>query len=88
MLDVVTTLALATLAVSAALCLRRLVIGRSLADRMVALDALLLVCVSGVAVLAVRRTSGAFLDVLLIAALIGFIGTVVVARFITWRGAS
>lgn len=88
MLDLVTTLALSILAVSALLCVRRLVVGGSLVDRMVALDALLLVCVSGVAVLAIQSDSDAFLDVLLIAALIGFIGSVTIARYISWRGTS
>ena len=85
-MTVVTAIAMAGLFVSGFLCLFRLVRGRSIADRIVALDALLLVVVSGIAVLAVRSDSGAFLNVLLVGVLVSFIGTVTVARFIERRG--
>jgi multicomponent Na+:H+ antiporter subunit F len=87
MLTAVTTIALAGLFLAAALCLARLVRGSSVADRIVALDALLLVSVSGVAVLAVRQSTAVFLPVLVVAALIAFVGTITVARFIDERGA-
>lgn len=83
----VTTLAFAGVAVSAALCMFRLVRGPSVADRIVALDALLIVIVSGIAVDAARTGDGTYLDVLVVAALLGFVGTVNVARFIEQRGA-
>ena len=83
----VTTLAFAGVAVSAVLCMFRLVRGPSLADRIVALDALLIVIVSGIAVDAARTGDGTYLDVLVVAALLGFVGTVNVARFIEQRGA-
>lgn len=86
-MTVVTGIAMAVLFVAALLCLSRLVRGRSTADRMVALDSLLLVVVSGVAVLAARTGSGAFLNVLLVGALVAFTGSVTVARFIERRGA-
>lgn len=75
------------LAAAAALCLLRLWRGESLADRIVALDTLLVIVVSGLAVDAVRRGSGEFLDVAVVAALLGFTGTSLVARFIERRGA-
>ncbi|HEX2046344.1 MAG TPA: monovalent cation/H+ antiporter complex subunit F [Acidimicrobiales bacterium] len=84
---VVTSLAFLGIAVSGLLCLLRLVRGPSLADRIVALDALLIVIVSGIAVDAARTGEGTYLDVLLVAALLGFVGTVNVARFIERRGA-
>jgi multicomponent Na+:H+ antiporter subunit F len=87
-MTVVTDISLGVLLLAAGLCVVRLVRGSSLADRIVALDALLLISVSGVAVLAVRTSSGLFLDVLVVAALIAFVGTITVARFIDWRGAS
>lgn len=82
----VTTVALAALAAAGLLCLLRLLRGRSLVDRVVALDALLLVVVNTIAVLTVRLGSGAFLNVLVAVALVSFIGTVTVARFIERRG--
>lgn len=86
-MTVVTTIAFAGLAISAALCVVRLVRGSSVADRIVALDLLLVITVSGIGVAAVATESGAFLDVLVVAALLGFIGTVTVARYMERRGA-
>ena len=79
---VITSLAFLGIAVAGLLCLLRLVRGPSLADRIVALDALLIVIVSGIAVDAARTGEGTYLDVLVVAALLGFVGTVNVARFI------
>jgi multicomponent Na+:H+ antiporter subunit F len=86
-LQVVTLVALGGLFAAAALCMARLVRGGSIADRIVALDTLLLITVSAIAVLAVRTDSTVYLPVLVVAALIAFIGTITVARFIDERGA-
>jgi multicomponent Na+:H+ antiporter subunit F len=86
-IETVATIALVGLAVSGVLCAARLIRPGSLADRMVALDALLIVVVSGIAVQAARTGDGTYLDVLVVAALLGFLGTVTVARFIERRGA-
>ena len=83
----VTTFAFAGLILSAALGLLRLVRGSSVADRIVALDLLLVITVSGIAVTAIATDSGVFLDVLVVAALLGFIGTVTVAHYMERRGA-
>lgn len=82
-----TNIAMTLLAAAALLCLARLVRPGSLADRIVAMDALLVVVVSGIAVQAARTGDGTYLDVLVVAALLGFVGTVTVARFIERRGA-
>lgn len=81
------TIALVGLSVAALLCVLRLVRPGSLADRIVALDLLLVVIVSGIAILAARTGRGSYLDVLVVAALLGFVGTVTVGRFIERRGA-
>ncbi len=81
-----TAAAFAGLSVSALLCLARLLRGPSLADRVVALDALLVVIVTGIAADAARTGHGTHLDVVVVAALLGFVGTVTVARFIERRG--
>jgi multicomponent Na+:H+ antiporter subunit F len=86
-LQVVTTIALGGLFAGAALCIVRLVRGGSIADRIVALDALLLITVSAIAVLAVRQDTTVYLPVIVVAALIAFIGTITVARFIVEKGA-
>jgi multisubunit Na+/H+ antiporter MnhF subunit len=73
---------------AAAMCfLLRLLLGPSLADRVVAIDGLLIVGASAIAVDAMRTGSGAFLPVIVVLTLVGFIGTAVVARFIEGRGA-
>lgn len=74
------------LAAAALLCLLRLVRGVSLADRIMALDALLIVVVIGIGVDAARTGQGTYLEALLVVALIAFIGTTTVARFIERRG--
>ena len=43
--------------------------------------------VSAVAVQSARTADGTYLDVLVVAALLGFTGTITVARFIERRGA-
>jgi multicomponent Na+:H+ antiporter subunit F len=82
----VTTICLVVLAISALLCVGRIVRGDSVADRVLALDTLLVVIVVGVAVNAARTGNGVYLDVLLVVALVAFIGTTAVGRFIERRG--
>lgn len=77
--------AFSILAVAAVLCLVRLVRGSSLADRIVALDSLLLVVVSGLAVQAAITGEDTYLDVMVVAALLGFTGTGLIAKFIERR---
>lgn len=86
MIEAVATACHAVLAISGALCAARIARGPSLADRVLALDMLLIVGVAGVAVESARTRSGIYLDVLLVVALIAFIGTTAVARFIERRG--
>lgn len=87
MLQTVSGMALTMLIVAAALCVIRLVRGGSLPDRIVALDTLLVVVVLGLAVLAARTGEDTYLDAMVVAALLGFTGTSLVARFIERRGA-
>lgn len=86
MIATVTTICLVVLALSAALCVGRIIRGDSVADRVLALDTLLIVIVVGVGVNAARTGSGVYLDVLLVVALVAFIGTTAVGRFIERRG--
>lgn len=83
----VTDIVLGLLALAGSLTILRLLRGPSLADRIVALDATLVVLVCGIAVMGVRRGSGLLLDVLVVTALLGFTSTSLVARFIERRGA-
>lgn len=86
MLTLVTDLALGIIALAGLTCVARLLRPCSFADRIVALDALLVVVVTGIGVLTVRGDAGLFLDLLVVTSLLGFVGTVTVARFIERRG--
>lgn len=86
-MSVVTGVCAGLLLLAGALCLLRLLRAGSIADRVVALDSLLIIIVSGIAVDAAARRSGTFLDLLVVGALIAFAGTVTVARFVEQRGA-
>lgn len=74
-------------AIGAAACVARLVMGPSLADRAVALDTLLITIVVEVALAAARAHEDRNLDLLLVVALVAFIGSTAVGRFIERRGA-
>jgi multicomponent Na+:H+ antiporter subunit F len=82
----VTTVALVLLAVAAVVLVVRILVGPSVADRVVAIDALLVVVISGLAVNAAATGRTAFIDVAVVVGLLGFVGTGVAARFIERRG--
>lgn len=85
-MSVVALLCYAGLAVAAAAAVTRLCLGPTVPDRIVALDNLLYVVVIGIAVAAATTGSGAFLGVLVAVALLGFVGSTTVARFVERRG--
>jgi multicomponent Na+:H+ antiporter subunit F len=78
--------ALGLLSVAGACFVLRLVRGPTLADRVVALDGLVVTIVTVIVVDAARRRSGVFLDVAVVVAFVGFVGTSAAARFIEQRG--
>lgn len=59
----------------------RLMLGPSLADRVVALDMMTVSIVAFCALFAIRTDDPVFLDIALVLALIGFLATVALARF-------
>lgn len=64
----------------------RMLAGPTLADRINALNGLLVVGMSAIAAQAVHTGRGAFIMVVVVLALVGFVGTAMVARFIESRG--
>lgn len=82
----VALIALGMLAVHAGLCALRILHAGSLADRVVALDALLVAISAGLAVHAGWSGEDVYLDVMVVTALIGFTASTVLARFIERRG--
>ena len=87
MMTVTAVLCSAMLVAAGVLCAARVLRRSSLPDRLVALDLLLLIIVLGVAVLTFATESLHYLDLLVVVSLLGFVGTVTVARFIERRGA-
>jgi multicomponent Na+:H+ antiporter subunit F len=84
---VATNIAFGFLAVGLMFALWRLVNGPSIADRVIATDLFLTFLVMSAGVLSVRSGEGAYLEVMLVIAVVGFLGTAMVARFIERRGA-
>lgn len=74
------------LAMAATATVYRLAVGPTVPDRVVALDTLLYIVVMGIAVAAATTGRGDFLGVLVAAALLAFVGTTTVARFVERRG--
>ena len=81
---IVAALLLLTLALAA--FLYRVLRGPSIPDRVVALDGVLSVVVSGIIVAAARADSGITLSTVLVVSLVGFVGTVALGRFVERRG--
>jgi multicomponent Na+:H+ antiporter subunit F len=80
--DFVLWVSMPALAVSALCATIRLLRGPSLADRAVALDLLGAICIGFVAAFALAANEPMLVDVALAVGLIGFLGTVVFARYI------
>lgn len=66
--------------------LYRLIVGPSLADRIIAVDGALLIVISVLVVETARTGDGVFVDAIVIVGLLGFVGTSVAARFVERRG--
>jgi multicomponent Na+:H+ antiporter subunit F len=81
---IVVPLLLLTVALSAFMF--RVLRGPSSPDRVVALDGVLSVVVSGIIVAAARVDSGITLSTVLVVSLVGFVGTVALGRFVERRG--
>lgn len=80
------TVATVLLVLGGACFLARIIVGPSLADRIVALDGLVVTLVAAILVHSIRRDVDWFLDVALVVSFIGFVGTTAGARFIERRG--
>lgn len=77
---------LVVLAAAFALFFGRLVVGPSLADRVLALDGMIVCGIATLVVRAVDTGDGTFLPVAVVFTLVGFVGTAVIARFIEGQG--
>jgi multicomponent Na+:H+ antiporter subunit F len=80
------TVATALLVAGGACFVIRAVAGPSLADRVVAIDGLIITIVAAILLNSTRLHIAWFLDVAVAVALVGFVGTTAAARFIERRG--
>lgn len=87
MISVATDISFALLAAAALMCGFRMLKARTVANRIVALDLLLVILTSGLAVYTSQTGDTSFLNVLVVVGLLGFISTALVAVYIERRGA-
>jgi multicomponent K+:H+ antiporter subunit F len=79
-LAAVTALTLVGLALSITLCLYRLLVGPAVVDRLLALDTITVNVLAFLVVLSIRLGTDVYLDSVLVLALLGFVGTVTIAK--------
>jgi multicomponent K+:H+ antiporter subunit F len=75
-------IALAMLALAMLLCMVRLLRGPSMADRILALDTLYINSLAGLMVAGVRLEDPTFFDAAVVIGMLGFVGTVALAKFL------
>ncbi len=79
-------LASVILSIAALLFVARLLLGPTVPDRVIALDGLLVTVMCAVLVAASDADSSIGIDTVLVVALLGFVGTGVLARYVEQRG--
>lgn len=80
------SIAYVLLSVAVALFMVRLAKGPTIVDRIIALDGVIIAIVGGVLVESSRVDSGLRIDTVLVIALLSFVGTGVLARYVEQRG--
>lgn len=80
------TVAFALLTAAAVLFAYRAGRGPSVADRIVAVDGMVIIAIGAIAADAVRQGDARFADAALLLAIVAFVGTGIVARFIERQG--
>lgn len=84
--DLASLVALIVLGLALLLSIVRIVIGPTLSDRVLALDLMTVVAMGFVGAVAVRTGLMLYLDIAIALALLGFLATVALARYILRRG--
>ena len=82
MLSVTLDIALAVVAVSMLLCFVRLAAGPTLPDRILALDTLYINAIAFLVLFGVRSDSAIYFEAALLIAMMGFVGTVALAKYL------
>lgn len=83
MIDIALNIALAAVALAVLLCAWRLLKGPSAPDRVLAIDTLYINFVALVVLLGIRMGTGMVFEAALIIAMLGFVSTVALARYLT-----
>lgn len=84
-LEHATTIGLALLTLAMVIAFVRLALGPTLADRVLALDTMTTLAVGYIAVVAIRTGITLYLDIAMAIALVGFLSTVALARYLLRR---
>lgn len=87
-LSLATLVALVLLGLALLISAIRIVIGPTLADRVLALDLMTVVAMGFVGTIAIRTGLMLYLDIAIALALLGFLATVALARYILSRGST
>lgn len=82
MLDYVIPLSLTIYALSSLLTMYRMILGPNLPDRILSLDALYVNAIALIILFGVYLNSNAFFEAALLIAMMGFVGTVAVCKYI------
>lgn len=84
--DLASLVALVILGLALLVSLVRIIIGPSLADRVLALDLMTVIAMGFIGAVAVKTELMLYLDIAIALALLGFLATVALARYIVRRG--
>lgn len=84
-IDWVSLASLVLLALALLLSLARIIVGPTLSDRVLALDLLTIVAMGFVGAIAIRTGLTLYLDIAVALALLGFLATIALARYILLR---
>jgi multisubunit Na+/H+ antiporter MnhF subunit len=82
MIEVLLKIGMAVAVLSAIPCLYRIVFGPTFADRVVALDMLIIMSIIILTLFAVAENKTAYLDSVLSLAVLSFVGTIALARYL------
>jgi len=82
MLNLAINITFSAIGIAMLLCLFRLVRGPDAADRILALDTLYINAIALMIVLGIRMTSAVYFEAALLIALMGFVATVALARYL------
>ncbi len=86
MIDLLVNSAFVILVISFVLCSYRLLAGPTLPDRVVAIDTITTIIIAMIAVYCMKEGSAIFYDAILVLSILGFVGTVSMAKFLARGG--